>query len=125
MRPGPAARSHRPKTAVLARFKGNNTPRAPFFFSADVGMLVLVNNISARKNSRREVGGPAQRLPPKRQSWWSCSATASGSRLTHGGTFHRPAPGGAGRVGGLCTALTAHGPSCAKLDPPDHTHAAQ
>ena len=24
--------------------------------------MVLVNNISARKNSRREVGGPAQRL---------------------------------------------------------------
>ena len=46
--------------AVLARFKGNNT-RRPLFFSACVGM-VLVNNISARKKSRREVGGPAQRL---------------------------------------------------------------
>jgi hypothetical protein len=44
----------------LARFKGNNT-RRPLFFSACVGM-VLVNNISARKKSRREVGGPAQRL---------------------------------------------------------------
>ena len=55
-----AARSHRPKAAILARFKGNNT-RRPLFFSACVGM-VLVNNISARKISRREVGGPAQRL---------------------------------------------------------------
>ena len=44
----------------MARFKGNNT-RRPLFFSACVGM-VLVNNISARKISRREVGGPAQRL---------------------------------------------------------------
>jgi hypothetical protein len=34
---------------------------APCLFSACVGM-VLVNNISARKISRREVGGPAQRL---------------------------------------------------------------
>jgi hypothetical protein len=59
-RGGPAARSHRPKGAVLARFKGNNTRRR-LFFSACVGM-VLVNNISARKKSRREVGGPAQRL---------------------------------------------------------------
>ena len=56
----PAARSHRPKGEILARFKGNNT-RRPLFFSACVGM-VLVNNISAQKNSRREVGGPAQRL---------------------------------------------------------------
>jgi hypothetical protein len=48
------------KAAILARFKGNNT-RRPLFFSACVGM-VLVNNISARKISRREVGGPAQRL---------------------------------------------------------------
>jgi hypothetical protein len=44
----------------LARFKGNNT-RRPLFFSACVGMA-LINNTSARKNSRREVGGPAQRL---------------------------------------------------------------
>jgi hypothetical protein len=44
----------------LARFKGNNT-RRPLFFSAGGGM-VLVNNIFARKFSRREVGGPAQRL---------------------------------------------------------------
>jgi hypothetical protein len=44
----------------LARFKGNNTRRS-LFCSACVGMI-LVNNISARKNSRREVGGPAQRL---------------------------------------------------------------
>jgi hypothetical protein len=58
--PGPAARSYRQKAAVLARFKGNNT-RRPLFFSACVG-IVLVNNISARKNSRRGVGGPAQRL---------------------------------------------------------------
>ena len=50
----------RQKAAILARFKGNNT-RRPLFFSACVGM-VLVNNISARKFSRREVGGPAQRL---------------------------------------------------------------
>jgi hypothetical protein len=56
----PAARSYRPKTAILARFKGNNTRRPPFF-SACVGMI-LVNNISARNFSRREVGGPAQRL---------------------------------------------------------------
>jgi hypothetical protein len=56
----PAARSHRPKAAVFARFKGSNT-RRPLVFSACVGM-VLVNNISARKFSRREVGGPAQRL---------------------------------------------------------------
>jgi hypothetical protein len=42
--------------------KGNNTRRPrPLFFSACVGM-VLVNNISARKISRCEVGGPAQRL---------------------------------------------------------------
>jgi hypothetical protein len=40
---------------------------APPFFSACAGM-VLVNNTSARKKSRREIGGPAQR-----------SATASGS----------------------------------------------
>jgi hypothetical protein len=46
----------------LARFKGNNT-RRPLFFSACVGVgMVLVNSISARKISRREVGGPAQRL---------------------------------------------------------------
>jgi hypothetical protein len=44
----------------LARFKENNTLRAPFF-SACVGMA-LVNNISARNKSRREVGDPAQRL---------------------------------------------------------------
>ena len=56
----PAARSHRQKAAIVARFKGNNT-RRPLFFSACVGMA-LVNNISARKNSRHEVGGPAQRL---------------------------------------------------------------
>jgi hypothetical protein len=62
--PGPAARSYRPKAAILARFKGNNT-RRPLFFSACVGMI-LVNNISARNKSRREVGGPAQRL--QRQS---------------------------------------------------------
>jgi hypothetical protein len=69
----PAARSYRQKAAILARFKGNNT-RRPLFFSACFGM-VLVNNISARKKSRREVGGPAR-------------ATASGSRATHGGAFH-------------------------------------
>ena len=57
---GPAARSYRPKGEILAHFKGNNT-RRPLFFSACVGM-VLVNNIFARKFSRREVGGPAQRL---------------------------------------------------------------
>jgi hypothetical protein len=45
---GPAARSYRPKAAILARFKGNNT-RRPLF-------------ISARFFSRREVGGPSQRL---------------------------------------------------------------
>jgi hypothetical protein len=45
---------------ILARFKGNNT-RRPLFLSACVGMA-LVNNTSARKKSRREVGGPAQRL---------------------------------------------------------------
>jgi hypothetical protein len=44
----------------LARFKGNNTRRTPFF-SACVGMA-LVNNISAPKKSRRGVGGPAQQL---------------------------------------------------------------
>jgi hypothetical protein len=38
----------------------NNTRRAPFL-SACVG-VVLVNNISARKKSHREVDGPAQRL---------------------------------------------------------------
>jgi hypothetical protein len=70
-RTGPAARSHRPKGAVLVRFKGNNT-RRPLFFSACVGM-VLVNNISARKISRCGVGGPAQRL----------LQAASGSRATH------------------------------------------
>jgi hypothetical protein len=48
----PAARSYRQKAAILARFIGNNT-RRPLFFSACVGM-VLVNNISARKISRRE-----------------------------------------------------------------------
>jgi hypothetical protein len=57
---GPAARSYRPKAAILARLKGNNT-RRPLFFSACVGM-VLVNNSFARNISRREVGGPAQRL---------------------------------------------------------------
>jgi hypothetical protein len=57
---GPAARSYRPKAAILARFKGNNT-RRPLFFPACVGMA-LANDISARKISRREVGGPAQRL---------------------------------------------------------------
>jgi hypothetical protein len=55
----PAARSHRPKAAILARFKGNNT-RRPLFFTACVGMA-LSNNISARKKSRHGVG-PAQRL---------------------------------------------------------------
>jgi hypothetical protein len=45
---------------LVLEFKGNNT-RRPLFFSACVDM-VLVNNISARQISRREVGGPAQRL---------------------------------------------------------------
>jgi hypothetical protein len=46
----------------LARFKGKHTRRS-LFFSACVGIgMVLANNISARKKSRREVGGPAQRL---------------------------------------------------------------
>ena len=57
---GPAARSYRQKGEILAHFKGNNTRRS-LFFSACVGM-VLANNISARKISRREVGGPVQRL---------------------------------------------------------------
>jgi hypothetical protein len=54
---------------LVSRFKGNNT-RRPLFFSACVGIgtMVLVNNISARKNSRREVGGPAQFSDCKRQS---------------------------------------------------------
>jgi hypothetical protein len=52
--------TYRPKAAILVRFKGNNT-RRPSFFSASAGMA-LVNNISARKFLRREVGGPAQRL---------------------------------------------------------------
>jgi hypothetical protein len=50
----------RAKAAILARFEGNNT-RRPLLFSACVGM-VLVNSTTARKISRREVGGPAQRL---------------------------------------------------------------
>jgi hypothetical protein len=48
------------KNGDVGSFKGNNTRRPPFF-SACAG-AVLVNNISARKKSRREVGGPAQRL---------------------------------------------------------------
>jgi hypothetical protein len=56
----PAARSKGPKAADLARFIGSNTCTA-LFFCACVGMS-LKNNISARKNARREVGGPAQRL---------------------------------------------------------------
>jgi hypothetical protein len=55
-----AVRSHRPKAEILACFKENNT-RRPLFFSACADM-VLVNNLSARKKSRREGGGPAQRL---------------------------------------------------------------
>jgi hypothetical protein len=54
MRTRPAARSHRQKAAILARFKGNNT-RRPLFFSACVG-IVLANDIPVRKISRREVG---------------------------------------------------------------------
>jgi hypothetical protein len=46
--------------------KEKNT-RRPLFFSACVRM-VLVNNISARKKSRREVGGPAQRLQARQSS---------------------------------------------------------
>jgi hypothetical protein len=46
------------------------------FFLRVLASCVLVNNISARKISRREVGGPAQRL------------RAARSRATHGGTFY-------------------------------------
>jgi hypothetical protein len=56
----PAARSEGPKAADLVPFIGRNT-RTALFFCACVGMS-LANNISARKISRREVGGPAQRL---------------------------------------------------------------
>jgi hypothetical protein len=56
----PAARSHRQKAEILARFKATNARSAPLFLVC-VGMA-LVNNISARKFSRREIGGPAQDL---------------------------------------------------------------
>jgi hypothetical protein len=50
---------------LVLKFKGNNMPYAPprwpLFFPACVG-IVPENHISARKKSRREVGGPAQRL---------------------------------------------------------------
>jgi hypothetical protein len=57
---GPAARSHSQKATILARFKGNNTRRPLFFF------CVCWHGTSKQhfrsKNSRREGGGPAQRL---------------------------------------------------------------
>jgi hypothetical protein len=42
---GPAARSHRQKAEILARFKESNARSAPFFLVC-VGMA-LVNNISS------------------------------------------------------------------------------
>jgi hypothetical protein len=56
----PAARSHRQKAEILARFKESNARSAPFVLVCVV--MAHVNNISARNISRREVGGPAQHL---------------------------------------------------------------
>jgi hypothetical protein len=58
-RPARGQRSRSRKHELSARLKAINARRA-LFFCAFVGMP-LANNISARKNSRREVGGPAQR----------------------------------------------------------------
>jgi hypothetical protein len=52
--------SQKAKGGLLARLKATNARRA-LFFCACVGMS-LANNVSGRKNSRREVCGPAQRL---------------------------------------------------------------
>jgi hypothetical protein len=71
----PAARSHRPKGAVLARFKGNNTRRSLFFFC-----VCWHWHGTSKQHFRSKIFAP--------RSWWSCSATASGSRATHGGTFY-------------------------------------
>jgi hypothetical protein len=68
-----AARSHRPNAVVLVRFKGNNTHRPSFFFC-------MCWHGTSKQHFR------SQNFTPR--SWWSCSATASGSRATHGGTFH-------------------------------------
>jgi hypothetical protein len=58
------------KTRIIGSFKATNTRRALFFFMC-VGMS-LANNISARFF-----------FTP--QSWWSCSATASGSPAARAG----------------------------------------
>jgi hypothetical protein len=61
--PRPAARSHRPKGEILARFKGNNT-RRPLFFSACVGMAwhgTSKQHFRSKKFATR--------------SWWSCSVS--------------------------------------------------
>jgi hypothetical protein len=55
----PAARSHRQKAAILARFKGNNTPRAPLFSACVRMTLVLVNSTTTREN---KVFGPPSAL---------------------------------------------------------------
>jgi hypothetical protein len=79
-RPARGQRSRSRKHELSARLRAINARRA-LFFCAFVGMP-LANNISARKNSRREVGGPAQ-----------CSATASGSPAARAGdTRTHPAP---------------------------------
>jgi hypothetical protein len=52
--------NQKPQIWPVLCFIGSNT-RTALFFCACVGMS-LANNISARKESRREVGGPAQRL---------------------------------------------------------------
>jgi hypothetical protein len=49
-----------PKGKILAHIQANNARSTPFF-CVHVGMS-LVNNISARKKSRRQIGGPAQPL---------------------------------------------------------------
>jgi hypothetical protein len=62
----PAARSHRQKAAILARFKGNNTPRAPFFSACVRMALVLVNSISTRKKT--QVFGPPSAICKRQTS---------------------------------------------------------
>jgi hypothetical protein len=71
--------SARPKGEILAHFQANDAHSSPFFCVC-VGMS-LVKNISTRKNSRHQIGGPAHPLRTGvRERKWVDGGMASDSR---------------------------------------------
>jgi hypothetical protein len=82
MRPSDQLRDHtgqKRRYWLVCRFKGNNT-RRHLLFSACVGVGMVL--VTSKQHFRFPYGNRRHFAP---RNWWSCSATASGSRATHGG----------------------------------------